>query len=128
MSKTLRCAFTTFLLGISILPAHAAGCRTPGFRFNDDGVTSANTYASKNTVCRLTFSIRNAFSGDAGILSSTISQPPKLGKLGKTTVRQFAYVPNRDVIGEDYFAINVRYDRGGHLHNTTIGVAVHISE
>ena len=128
MSKTLCCACTTFLLGVSMLPAHAAGCRTPSFRFNDEGVTSVNTYASKNSVCRLSFSIRNAYSGDAGILSSTISQRPKLGKLGKTTVRQFAYVPDRDVTGEDSFAINVRYERGGQLHNTTVGVAVHISE
>jgi len=50
---------------------------------------------------------------------------PKLGKLEKATARQFAYVANKDVTGDDYFAIDFRYDRHGQRHRATLAVTVH---
>jgi hypothetical protein len=116
---------TTLALAVSPLPNNA-GCQTPHFHFNDDGVTSATMNASRNAVCRLAPRIIDAHSGDAGILSSTVMAKPKLGKLEKATARQFAYIANKEVTGDDYFAIDFRYDRHGQRHRTTLAVTVHI--
>jgi hypothetical protein len=103
-----------------------AGCETPRFHFNDDAVSQATMSVSRNAVCRLTVLISaHASSGDEGILSSTVTAKPKLGKVAKATARQFAYFPNKNVTGDDYFAIDFRYDRGGQQHRTTLQVTVH---
>jgi hypothetical protein len=112
-------------LAVSPLPNNA-GCEILRYRFNDDGESSTTMYASRNAVCRLAPRIIDAHSGDAGILSSTVTTKPKLGKLEKTTARQFAYVANKDVTGDDYFAIDFRYDRHEQRHRTTLAVTVHI--
>jgi hypothetical protein len=111
-------------LAVSPLPANA-GCEIPGYRFNDDSGSSATMYASRNAVCRLAPRIIDSYSGDAGILSATVTTHPKLGKVVKATVRQFAYFPNKDATGDDYFVIDFRYDRRGQQHRTTLEVTVH---
>jgi hypothetical protein len=121
--KALVCCGLLF----TSVSSYAAGCQRFQFHFNDDGVTPLTINASRNAVCTFHANIGDAYSGDAGILSSTVTAKPKLGKLGKATVRQFAYATNKDVTGEDYFAIDFRYDRKGQRHRSTLAVTVHIN-
>jgi hypothetical protein len=115
------CSILFFGIMTDIASAATCGGR---FRFCDNCDSHVTFYTKKNTACRQPYSIAG---GRGGVFSQKVIKRPR-GLYGTANTTSGAYQPPPGYIGEDYFEVQIEYERSGTRYTTILKVTAEISE
>ncbi len=116
---TVYASFMFILLAIS--DAKAVSCTT-GFRFCDNCDSLVTFNVKKNTPCNQSYFISNG-----AVFRQKVTKKPR-GIYGTVNQTDGAYQPPPNYVGQDYFEVQIDYERSGSRFKTVLKVTANVSE
>jgi hypothetical protein len=110
-----------FLVAIGPSVEAAPRCTGP-FRFCDGCSVSVQVRTKKNTACEIRY-----FTRSGAVLGHRVTKRPR-GIYGIANLTSAAYQPSPGFVGNDYFEVEIRYEKAGTTFSTTIKASVTVSE
>jgi hypothetical protein len=114
-------ALCLIIVLLSASDAFAASCIGRS-RFCDNCDTVITFFTKKNTTCTVQYTVNTG-----AVYSQKVIKKPR-GVYGTASVTAGAYQPPPSFVGEDYFEVEVSYDRSGNRYKTVLKVTVKVSE